>query len=281
MTNNEPECAPAPVTGPESWGTAAGARGYAFPNSWALACRRLALLEACHDPSSFRRAEALGVGRGWRCLDAGAGNGSFARWLAERVGLDGRVLAVDLDVRLLKRTSAPGIEVRQMNLVTDDLPRDAFDFVHTRLLLMHLPERNAVLRRLAAAVRPGGVLMVEEDDIHPLTVTATGAYWDAWKAFLAMARAAGIDPDWARDLPERLDALGLVGVGAEIDSQLFRGRSVHAQLWSLTWLQARERIVAMGIPGEMIDEGRVALEDPARWFHGPAKVIAWGRRRER
>jgi SAM-dependent methyltransferase len=259
-------------------GTAAGSGEYAFPNSWALARRRLELLEACHDPSSFRRAEALGVGRGWRCLEAGAGNGSFARWLAGRVGPGGRVLAVDLDVRLLKRTSAPGIEVRQMNLVTDDLPRDAFDFVHTRLLLIHLPERDAVLRRLAAALRPGGVLMVEEDDIHPMTVTATGAYWDAWKAFLAMARAAGIDPDWARHLPARLDALGLVGVGAEIDSQLFRGRSMHAQLWSLTWLQARERIVAMGIAGEMIDEGRVALEDPTRWFHGPAKVIAWGRR---
>jgi SAM-dependent methyltransferase len=251
-------------------------KGYAFPNSWALARRRLALLEAVHDPSSFRRAQALGVGRNWRCLDAGAGNGSFARWLAGRVGPSGSVLAVDLDVRLLEEISDPRIEVRRMDLVTDELPPDAFDFVHTRLLLIHLPERDAVLRQLAAALRPGGVLMVEEDDVHPVLATATGAYGDAWETFLKMARDTGIDSEWARGLPERLDALGLVGVRAEIDSQLFRGGSTLAQLWSLSWLQARGRVVAMGLDGERIDAGRDALEDPARWFHGPAKVIAWG-----
>jgi SAM-dependent methyltransferase len=188
------------------------------------------------------------------------------------------VLAVDLDVRLLEQISDPRIEVRRMDLVTDELPGDAFDFVHTRLLLIHLPERDAVLRQLAGALQPGGVLMVEEDDVHPVLTTATGAYADAWETFLKMARATGIDGEWARGLPERLDALGLVGVGAEIDSQLFRGGGALAQLWSLSWLQVRGRIVDMGLDGERIDAGRAALEDPTRWFHGPAKVIAWGRR---
>ena len=147
---------------------------------------------------------ALGVAPGWRCLDAGAGNGSF------------------------------GAGRQQMDLVADALPRDSFDFVHTRLLLMHRPWRDVVLRRLAAALRPGGVLMVEEDDIHPITATAAGAYREAWTVFLAMTRGAGVDPEWARHLPQQLDALGLVGVGAEIDSQLFRGGSLRAELWSLS-----------------------------------------------
>ena len=51
-----------------------------------------------------------------------------------------------------------------------------------------------------------------------------------------------------------------------------------AQFWSLTWLQVRERIIAAGSPGEVVDDGRAALEDASRWFHGPATVIAWGRR---
>ncbi len=68
-------------------------------------------------------------------------------------------------------------------------------------------------------------------------------------------------------------------VGAEIDTQLFPGGSLIAQFWSLTWRQARDGIVARGIPGEVIDRGRAALDDSTRWFHGPAKVIAWGRRR--
>jgi 2-polyprenyl-3-methyl-5-hydroxy-6-metoxy-1,4-benzoquinol methylase len=82
--------------------------GYAFPNTWQLARRRLALLEATYDPASFRRAEALGVAQGWRCLDAGAGHGSFARWLAARVGDGGTVVAADLEVRLLEHVDAPG-----------------------------------------------------------------------------------------------------------------------------------------------------------------------------
>lgn len=61
--------------------------GYVLPNSWEHASERLELLEACYDAASFRRAGALGVRSGWRCLDAGAGHGSFAR---SRPGHGGR-----------------------------------------------------------------------------------------------------------------------------------------------------------------------------------------------
>ena len=62
---------------------------YIVPNSWNQARRRLELLEACYDAASFKRASALGVREGWRCLDAGAGHGSFARWLGSQVGAAG------------------------------------------------------------------------------------------------------------------------------------------------------------------------------------------------
>ena len=244
-------------------------KGYVLPNAWELADRRLALLEACHDPASIRRAEALGVRPGWRCLEAGAGHGSFARWLA---GQTGDVLAVDLDVRLLEDLDVPGLEVRQLDLAADELPREQFDFIHTRLVLIHVPERERALRQLVAALRPGGILMLEEDDTYPIEGAATGPYREAWDAFLQMTVDAGLDPHWARSLPERLRALGLADVGAEIDSQFFPGGSLPAQFWSLTWQQVRERV------GEVLDGGRAALEDPERWFYGPAKVIAWGRR---
>jgi SAM-dependent methyltransferase len=248
-------------------------QGYALSNAWELARRRLALLEACHDAASVRRAAALGVGPGWRCLDAGAGGGSFARWLAARVGPDGSVVAVDLDVRLLEEIEAPNLEVRQMDLAVDDLPGDGFDFVHTRLVLLHIAERERVLRRLVDAVRPGGILMLEEDDIFPVLAAAEGPYRAAWQAFLGVMQGGGTNPEWARLLPERLDPLGLVEVEAEVDAQFFRGGSEPAQFWSLTWEQVRERM-----DGGVVDAGQAVLEDPARWFYGPAKVVAWGRR---
>jgi tRNA A58 N-methylase Trm61 len=78
-----------------------------FANAWELARRRLDLLEQYYDPASFRWAPALGVRDGWCCLDAGAGGGSFARWLGERVGATGSVVAADIDVELLKGIAAP------------------------------------------------------------------------------------------------------------------------------------------------------------------------------
>jgi SAM-dependent methyltransferase len=247
--------------------------GYALSNAWELAQRRLALLEATYDPGSIRRAAALGVGPGWRCLDAGAGGGSFARWLASRVGPSGSVVAADIDVTVLERIAAPGVEVRQLDLTADELPRDEFDLVHTRIVLLHIPERDEVLARLAAAVRPGGLLLVEEDVIHPVWATASGPYLEAWRAFVAAMADAGTDPEWAHDLPERLDALGLHDVEAALDGQLFRGGSAPARFWSLTWSQLGDRL-----PRETLDAGRAALADESRWFHGPATVTAWGRR---
>ena len=238
---------------------------YALPNAWELAGERLELLEACHDATSMRVAERLGAGGD--CLEAGAGHGSFARWLA---GRGARVLAVDIDARLLE--PGPGLEVRELNLVTDELPAGAFDFVHTRLVLIHIPERDEVLRKLVAALRPGGLLLVEEDDTYPIEAASAGAYRAAWDAFLAMTCEAGLDPHWARELPERLADLGLDDVGAEVDVQFFPGGAPAARFWAMTWMQARERV------GAVVDGGRLALEDPSRWFHGPAKVIAWGRR---
>ena len=243
---------------------------YALSNSWDLADRRLSLLEACHDPASRRLAGERGVGPGWECLDAGAGHGGFARWLAGQVGERGRVVAADLNVRFLEERG--NLEVLRIDLEREELPEAAFDFVHTRLLLIHLRSRDAVLEKLAAAVRPGGVLLVEEDDVYPFAANPPGDYSDAWQTF--MDAMSGTDSCWARSLPERLDALGLTDVGVEPREQLFRGGSPPAQFWSLTWLEVRDRVPSAAV----IDAGRAALADTSRWFHGPVTIAAWGRR---
>ena len=52
---------------------------------------RLRLLGQLMDPMTTGRLERLRVGRGWRCLEVGAGDGSVARWLAGLVGPEGQV----------------------------------------------------------------------------------------------------------------------------------------------------------------------------------------------
>ncbi len=132
---------------------------------------RLALLEEVHDPYTVRQFDAIGVSEGWRCLDVGAGAGSATRLLAARVGDTGSVVSLDLDVRLLERLANDRVQVRRHDAVSDPLPEAAFDLVHARNLLMHLPARLDVLGRLLAAVRPGRWLAVCEPDFNAMAVT--------------------------------------------------------------------------------------------------------------
>ncbi|MEU2258619.1 class I SAM-dependent methyltransferase [Nocardia xishanensis] len=135
-----------------------GDRYYTLPNAWDFADERLALLGAAYDSGSIALAQRLGVKAGWRCLEAGAGGGSFARLLRSAALPGGRVLAVDADPRHLADLPGLGGEVAQLDLVANDIPERAFDFVHTRVVLLHIADRDIVLERLARALAPGGVL---------------------------------------------------------------------------------------------------------------------------
>ncbi|HAA76455.1 TPA: hypothetical protein DCE37_15180 [Candidatus Latescibacteria bacterium] len=56
---------------------------------------RLRLLEVAFDGATTECLNAIGVDPGASCLEVAAGAGSIARWMVERIGVDGRVTAVD------------------------------------------------------------------------------------------------------------------------------------------------------------------------------------------
>src|SRR6516162_5678939 len=177
---------------------------------------RLALLTQFADPITTRRLTDLGVGPGWRCLDVAAGNGSVARWLAERVGREGRVVATDLNPRFLGGHGLPNVEVRRHNILEDDLEAAHYDLVHCRALLMHLPDPVRALRRLVDAVRPGGWLLAEEADgsssfgaADPGHTRAAG-FDRRTRALRAALKATGtMDLELGRRLPALFESLGV------------------------------------------------------------------------
>jgi 2-polyprenyl-3-methyl-5-hydroxy-6-metoxy-1,4-benzoquinol methylase len=120
-------------------------------------------LEATFDGATFRYLAATGVGAGWCCWEIGAGGGSIARWLAEQVAPGGSVLATDLEIKWMRAASA-AMRVARHEVTSDPIPENAYDLIHARLVLVHLLERDRVLAALAAALRPGGWLVVEDFD---------------------------------------------------------------------------------------------------------------------
>ena len=76
------------------------------------------------------------------------------------------MIAFDIDTRFLDvLAGAPGVEVRQGDVRTDDFASGTFDLIHTRLVLTHLPDRVAVMKRMVDWLAPGGWVLFEEADV--------------------------------------------------------------------------------------------------------------------
>jgi ubiquinone/menaquinone biosynthesis C-methylase UbiE len=103
----------------------------------------------------------------------GAGRGSIAKWLCEKVGTTGSVVAIDIDTRLLDGIAADNLQALQLNVVDEPLPSGGFDLIHSRAVLTHLGARDVVLDKMTRALRPGGWLLLEEADGFPLTASGS------------------------------------------------------------------------------------------------------------
>jgi 2-polyprenyl-3-methyl-5-hydroxy-6-metoxy-1,4-benzoquinol methylase len=108
-------------------------------------------------------------------LDVGCGTGAFAREMAARAR---RVTGIDLSPRMIALASErsrafPDIEYREADVVAMDLGEARYDFIASIAMLHHV-EAEPLLERMAAALRPGGVLAV-------LDVRSVHTAWD-WVA---------------------------------------------------------------------------------------------------
>ena len=137
---------------------AAGWIGNAFADGVELS--RLRALEGVWDENTCSiLGERVMVQRGWRCLELGAGAGSIARWLADRVGPSGSVVAADLNCRFLVDMPS-NVEVRALDAADAEFGREAYDLIHHRSVLSYVSSREQVLGRLVESLRPGGWLLM-------------------------------------------------------------------------------------------------------------------------
>lgn len=253
---------------------------YALANAWQQARQRLALLESELDPATRRRLLDAGIGPGSHCLEVGAGGGSIAHWLCQTVGPTGRVVATDIDPSLVALDAPPGLEVLQHDLTRDPLPAAQFDLVHARWLLHHLPDIDDAIERMLAALKPGGLLLLEEPDFYPVHAGSPPLYAQFMDALTrAVVAATGRDCYWARGLPSLLVRHGLEDVRAAADVAVLRGGGPLARFYQLSGQQARRRMLDGGYMRAADCHAALALlDDPGLWAFSACTVAAWGRR---
>lgn len=241
---------------------------YPLRNATDIEDRRLARLEALSDPETIGALEGLGVASGWRCLELGAGRGSMVRWLAERVGAEGRVTAVDRDVTHLRGLAdRANVEVLEADLCDVRLPADSYDLVHTRAVLMHLECPEQVVASAVPALAPGAVALFEESD------GAVGEdCGDVPAVYLRVMVPIVAKWTWAKELAGLLAALGMTDVVDDAAEVRLAGATPLAEFWQLTLASVAQLIERRGrAPAGYdladLEELSGLLDDPA--FEAP------------
>jgi ubiquinone/menaquinone biosynthesis C-methylase UbiE len=110
---------------------------------------------------------------GMTVMDIGCGMGLFSIAIAKLVGGQGRVIAVDLQQKMLdvlwRRAQRAGVADRiQLHKCEEDcLGVDAqADFALAFMMVHEVPDQRRLLGEIQACVKPGGKFLVAEPKIH-------------------------------------------------------------------------------------------------------------------
>lgn len=167
------------------------------------------------DPTALALFDRLGVGRGWRVLEIGPGQGSLHVELRRRVR--GPVDAVEpspvFRARLRRLAARDGFGAGRLwehTLAETSLPHRTYDLIFARWVFLFLPGPEQHVRQLVAALKPGGLLAIEDYRRETLSMIPCppefAAFLAADAAFFA---TQGGDASIAGRLPAMFEKAGL------------------------------------------------------------------------
>ncbi|HYB12464.1 MAG TPA: methyltransferase domain-containing protein [Myxococcota bacterium] len=255
---------------------------YLFEHSWKHEGERLAAIEGSLDAYSIACLTAIGVAPGWHCLEVGAGAGSIAQWLCERVAARGSVVATDLETSFLEKLEAINLEVRRHDITSDPLEEEAFDLVHARKVLEHLPKPEQALEQMHRATKPGGWILVEDADLVSLLhacASDLGLVQRAYGAFVRCMEAHGYHADLGLHLGDALRRLGLRQVQVRGWVGEWTGAGPNPSVYLRTFEKIQEKVIARG-ELSAADSNRFLEEIQSPDFRGITAIhfAAWGQR---
>jgi SAM-dependent methyltransferase len=217
---------------------------------------RLRLLADVLRPTTLALFDRVGVRAGMKCVDAGCGGGDVTLDLARRVGPTGRVLGIDVDATKIDLARVEAVRERLANVafrqtaIDQWTPAPEFDLVYSRFLLTHLADPMTAVRTMRQALRPGGVIVVEDIDFgghfcHP----QRPAFSHYVELYTQTVRRRGGDPDIGPKLPgmlldngfERVDMNVVQPAGVDGDVKLLN---------PVTMENIAEAVVATGLASE-------------------------------
>jgi SAM-dependent methyltransferase len=183
--------------------------------------RRLSRLNELLNEASIRELALKG---GERIVDFGSGIGQLTRAMARAAGPRSCVIGIERDrdqiAEARVQASAEGetdrVELREGDALDPPLHDHewgTFDLAHTRFLLEHVADPLGVVRALVRAVRPGGRVVLADDDHDVLRLwPEPPGLMSLWQAYIRTYDRLGNDPFIGRRLVGLLHAAGAIPV---------------------------------------------------------------------
>ena len=221
--------------------------------------------------------------------DFGCGVGATTRMLAEMVGPSGHVTGIDLSAaqleqcrRLCHADGIAHVTFVEASGTATGLPRNSFDLVYCRYLLLHLTDPADGLREMLEVLKPGGILVVEDGDLTSAgSIPPSALGWFA-DLFGRLGPTRGLNYAMANDLYHLVKAAGCPHADIDIvQNTIVRGEDRFFLKWSVE--EAAPAFVAAGLVTAA--EMEVILADMDRDTRnldilalGPRMSLVWARK---
>lgn len=233
-----------------------------------------------------------GLERGLRVLDLGCGPGFVTERIAAAVGDEGSVDALDASPRwralFEERIRGRDIEARIQTLTARveeaELQPQSYDLIFSRWLFSFITDIDALVARLAALLRPGGRLVVQDYNHEGISLFPRSAGFDAVvRATRALYAQAGGDAFVATRLPQAFASAGLRADPLRCDV-LAGGPGSDAFEWAGAFFPPMsEKMVSAGVLSQeersrFLSEWQEREADSNALFFSPIVVGAIARR---
>jgi SAM-dependent methyltransferase len=275
------------------------ARGVGEPDPYLLGHRRaeqdrLERQASELGPDSEALFERIGVGAGWRVVEIGCGPRGCLELLSKRVGAAGRVVGVELSDEQVERARRfaveqgwTNVEVRAGDARQTGLDASGFDLATERLVLVNVPQPEAIVAEMVRLVRPGGWVALYEADSSTQRCDPPHRAFDRIREILDVyARRNGIDRAIGVRAARLLRDAGVIDIRVRPLVHTYEAGHPRRRLLLDFVENARGRIVESEVAGAAELDALVAafarhLDDPATLVVSSLFVQAWGRKPDR
>jgi ubiquinone/menaquinone biosynthesis C-methylase UbiE len=200
---------------------------------------------------------------GLRLLDVGCGPGTITMDLAELVGPEGRVTALErteealdlargeADLRGVTNVDFVVGDVHQLDL-PDGGAGAGFDVVHAHQVLQHVSDPVRALREMRRVCRPGGLVAARDSDYGAFTWFPEVAELDRWlELYRRLARSNDAEPDAGRRLLSWAQEAGFPDVSAGSSTWCY-STPIDRAWWGGLWA---DRIVESDLARQAVERG--------------------------